>query len=282
MTRSTPEPEAPYVQTADWVAAIRAAELTQPDPFVHDPYAPLLANEQARENAEMLRQLGAPADCAIIRGRLGDEALRYAVARGVRQVVSLGAGAETRAFRAEVPADLHYFEVDRPGIVTAKEPVLRAAGALPKCQRTVVEVDLQSEWGPRLTAAGLRTDRPALWILDGLLPYFSLPAQQLLLRRIDALSSPESVLVADVIDPSFLEQPGNQGFLTYVSEAGIQIFAADDSGEGLRALGWSVSAYSVPDLLAGHHPLLDDPIPSRLSNPRPGYSFLFGIRPTGT
>jgi methyltransferase (TIGR00027 family) len=274
MTAIPPEPAPSLQQTADWLAAIRAEELSQPDPFQHDPYAALLATKQAHEAADALRQLDAPLSCAIIRGRLGDEALRHALAEGIRQVVSLGAGAETRAFRQDLPADLDYFEVDLPGTVTAKEQILRAAGIQPACRRIAVETDIRSDWSIHLAAAGLRTDRPTLWTVEGLLPYLYPPDRDALMYRINAVSRPGSALTGDTVLPVFLQHPDHQRFLTYMYAKGIRPIATDDPAGWLQTHGWAAHAYLLSDLIAGEHPLLDDPIPPRLRTAYPGFCYL--------
>ncbi|MCC3773344.1 class I SAM-dependent methyltransferase [Streptomyces sp. UNOB3_S3] len=64
-----------------------------------------------------------------VRARLGDEVVQAAVKNGVRQVVSLAAGLESRVLRLELPTDLVYMEVDLPALLEARSQRLAQAGA---------------------------------------------------------------------------------------------------------------------------------------------------------
>jgi methyltransferase (TIGR00027 family) len=66
----------------------------------------------------------------------------------VRQVVLLGAGLDTRAFRLGLPADLDWYEVDHHEVLVAKDSVL--AGCVPGCRRHVVAGDVGGDWGWQL------------------------------------------------------------------------------------------------------------------------------------
>jgi O-methyltransferase involved in polyketide biosynthesis len=76
-----------------------------------------------------------------------------------RQVVLLGAGLDTRAFRLELPSDLPWFEVDRP--FPAKKALLAAETA--RCDRRV-----QS-----FVDAGLDPSADTLWVAEGLFFYLT-------------------------------------------------------------------------------------------------------------
>src|ERR1700712_2289527 len=89
-----------------------------------------------------------------IRSRIAEDALAAAVKRGVRQLVVLGAGLDTYAYRAEHADDLRIFEVDHPATQAWKRQRLtEAAIALPPTL-TFVSVDFERETlADRLTAA---------------------------------------------------------------------------------------------------------------------------------
>ncbi|HEY5437200.1 MAG TPA: class I SAM-dependent methyltransferase [Candidatus Limnocylindrales bacterium] len=84
-----------------------------------------------------------------------------AIEGGIRQVVLLAAGLDTRAYRLPWAAATTVFELDRPVVLAEKERTLDAAGAAPACDRRVVRADLAADWAAELLAAGLDRARPA-------------------------------------------------------------------------------------------------------------------------
>jgi methyltransferase (TIGR00027 family) len=69
---------------------------------------------------------------------------------GVRQVVLVAAGLDTRAFRLAWPSGVRVFELDQPSLLDYKEAVLEQLGATARSERTAVAVDLRDDWGPPL------------------------------------------------------------------------------------------------------------------------------------
>lgn len=94
-----------------------------------------------------------------------------AVRAGVRQVVVVGAGLDTRAYRLGLPADVTVFELDTEPVLSFKAQVLADEGALPSCRRVPLVADLQGDWAGTLPAGGFDRDEPALWVVEGLLMY---------------------------------------------------------------------------------------------------------------
>jgi methyltransferase (TIGR00027 family) len=107
------------------------------------------------------------------RSRYIDRQLKRAARRGVAQVVILGAGFDSRAYRfhGEHPG-IRFFEVDLPATLRAKQrAVARLLGALPDYVRYVaVDFDRQTLAG-ELPRAGYDAKRPTLFILEGVTMY---------------------------------------------------------------------------------------------------------------
>lgn len=158
--------------TALLVAACRAVETQRADGLVRDPFAEELAG--ARGMAIARAQPGFEILCfgVGIRSRFLDELLLEAVARdAVRSVLLLGAGLDTRAWRLDLPADLHWIEVDFPAMIEYKETLM--AGHAPRCRRESLAADL-NDAAERRRVFGAAGDGPAVLITEGLLMY--LPA----------------------------------------------------------------------------------------------------------
>lgn len=134
-----------------------------------------------------------------------DAAVRHAVTeQGVRQVVLVGAGLDTRAFRilsdGKVPAGVRVYECDHPSLFAHKEAVLKAHGAS-SAHRTVVPLEYEevTQWDVKAQAAGFDPSAPAVFILEGLIMYLPWAEQQALIRKVAANAAPGSLLTGDII-----------------------------------------------------------------------------------
>jgi methyltransferase (TIGR00027 family) len=182
--------------SAHWIAAIRARESERPDRLFDDPYARELAGEVGfAAMAASERLAGGENRFVPVRVRWFDDAILTALSGGVRQVVLLGAGLDTRAYRLAVPAQTAWFEVDVAEPLAEKDRVLR--GQRPRCARTPVVADLAGDWRPRLEEAGFDPAGPTLWVAEGLLFYLAAPAVDALLTA--CAGAPDSALLADVM-----------------------------------------------------------------------------------
>lgn len=138
---------------------------------------------------EMLRHTGAtmvPRTVAV------DDAVRE---HGAAQVVVLGAGLDSRAWRLPELAPATVFEVDHPASQADKQ---RRLGALvPVAGRVVpVAVDLAEDpLADALLAAGLDAARPTTWVWEGVVPYLTRDAAISTLVQLAVLSAPGSRLV---------------------------------------------------------------------------------------
>jgi methyltransferase (TIGR00027 family) len=179
-------------RTALGGARIRSAESARTDRLFDDPLAAVLvaaAEPDAVPDEESGAVGAAFAAGMVVRTRLLDD---VAASAGCRQVVLLGAGLDTRAFRLDWPPGTRVFELDRPAVVAFKERVL--AGAVPRCDRTSVPVDLAGPWAVALLAAGFAAEVPTVWLPEGLLTYLSAEEAERLFETVTALSAPGSRL----------------------------------------------------------------------------------------
>ena len=109
-----------------------------------------------------------------VRTRFAEDALMAAMARGVRQLVVLGAGLDTFAYRAGQVEGLRIFEVDHPATQAWKRQRLSEAGIEVPPALTFAPVDFERETlGEGLAAAGFDPSRPAFFTWLGVVPYLS-------------------------------------------------------------------------------------------------------------
>ena len=121
-----------------------------------------------------------------------DEYFRRAAADGVRQVVILAAGLDSRAYRLSSPAATTIFELDRPQVLDFKREVLTGQGAQPRAERREIAVDLREDRPQALRDGGFDPAEPSAWIAEGLLIYLPATAQGQLFTGVDSLAGPGS------------------------------------------------------------------------------------------
>lgn len=109
-----------------------------------------------------------------VRSRFAEDALGAAVARGVRQVVVLGAGLDTYAYRNAFGEKLHVFEVDHPATQAWKrQRLVEAAIAVPQTL-TFAPVDFEQETlAEGLAAAGFDPALQTFFTWLGVVPYLT-------------------------------------------------------------------------------------------------------------
>lgn len=135
---------------------------------------------------------------AVIRTRFFDDYLLAAAGAGLRQVVLLAAGLDTRAFRLPWPNGVRLYELDLPEVMDFKQRVLDEAAAVTRCERTAVPIDLRADWTTPLRTAGLDAAEPTGWLAEGLLVYLAADEAEDLLVRVGELSVAGSQLAFEV------------------------------------------------------------------------------------
>ncbi|MCB0924306.1 MAG: class I SAM-dependent methyltransferase [Mycobacterium sp.] len=263
--------------TAVMVAAARAKETDSPAPLIRDPYARLLvagAGTGMWENFlddSMQDRIAAadPQAAAVFVNMLGYQAVRThffdafftaAVATGIRQVVILAAGLDSRAYRLDWPAGTVVFEIDQPKVLEYKSATLAAHGAVPTADRREVAIDLRHDWPAALRAAGFDPARPTAWLAEGLLMYLPAEAQDRLFEHITDLSAPGSRVSAEAVRHNAEEQRARmrERWEKMADDLGIErtVDIADltyndphraDVTEWLNSHGWSATGTGSTD-----------------------------------
>ena len=226
--------------TSLWVAAMRAIETERPDGMISDPFARALAGEKGFDVMSREDPPGVPRPPVIaVRTRYFDDTIRAALESGVRQIAIVAAGMDSRAFRLDFPAETRIFEIDQPEVLAYKAEKL--GGAKPTCERMTVPIDLRNDWPEALLAAGFDRATPALFLVEGLLPYLREPEVTTLLARITELAAPRSEILFDVQGRSVMESPYMKERLAFVASLGAPWQFSTEDPEGLlEPLGWAV------------------------------------------
>jgi methyltransferase (TIGR00027 family) len=204
-------------RTSIYVAAGRAIGAREPDPAARNPdylaekllgdpsgldvdhpavHALSLAYDDAMKDIEVVNIVRA----MTVRTRFIDDALERAISGGATQVVILGAGFDSHAYRCqELLAQVSVFEVDRPATqALKKQRVHEILGGSP-ANLTYVSIDFQHENLPDvLTRHGYDPAQRTFFILEGVTMYLPEEAVRDTLRFV-AAHPPGSGIVFDFV-----------------------------------------------------------------------------------
>ncbi|AZM87590.1 class I SAM-dependent methyltransferase [Streptomyces sp. W1SF4] len=194
-----------------------------------------------------------------LRTRVLDDFVLGSVHDGARQVVLLGAGLDTRAFRLDLPSDCVVFEIDRAGVLAFKQQVLTDLSAAPRAKRVPVPVDLRADWVTALTSAGFDPGAPSVWLAEGLLFYLPATAETYLVDTVDRLTTGGSALAFEAkLEKDLLAYRDSAIYTATREQIGIDLLdlfdlgPRPDSAGHLTARGWSTSVQTPFDFTRRH------------------------------
>jgi methyltransferase (TIGR00027 family) len=245
--------------TAQAVTLYRALELRRPvaQRIVSDPFAPLFLTAGTRALlrplalATPLRDLAAQHDLGglstyvLCRHRFIDAHLLRALDDGTEQVLILGAGYDSRAYRfAAQLAGRPVYEVDLPPLSQRKAAIVAAHPAQFRVGSiTRVEIDFRTQTlTERLDAAGFARGKRTFVVWEGVAPYLDSAAVDATLSALGSLCGAGSTLALDLWDGT-----GGPGPLAPLRRLGAQAIAL--IGEPVT---FGVAPTAVSELLGAH------------------------------
>jgi methyltransferase (TIGR00027 family) len=247
-------------RTALGVAMVRAMESRRRDRLFHDPYAaaflaaaPEVFDRADRGTAALVGGVSSAGAAfwsrAVVRTRFFDDYLLESTGRGIEQVVLPGAGLDTRAYRLAWPSGTRVFELDRPDVLAFKRRVLDRHRAVPRCDHHPIAADLRADWAGPLTGAGLRPDRPTVWLFEGLLIYLSAAEATHLLTTVDTLSGPGSraAFEFEAIDARTLREQARR-LPVVAGYASLWRGGRPDAPAWLARHGWRLTTHGASDV----------------------------------
>lgn len=183
------------------VAAHRGRASAGPNAICHDPWALGLAGPEG-EALSVRWDEHSPSMVLwmALRTRYIDDCVTRALDRGVRQVVVLGAGLDTRAARL-AREGVRFFEVDQPASQVDKCERLSRFDAYPMDAATFVPCDFErDDFVQLLEAAGLDGGSPVCFVWEGVIYYLAEDAARSTLQRLASEFDPQSLLVFDYLN----------------------------------------------------------------------------------
>ena len=239
--------------TASGIAVARAveSEKAQGVRICYDPYAVKFLNPWFYHfmrffiDTGYAERAGAGVQGFLVaRCRYMDDFLEDSLKHGMQQLVILGAGYDSRAYRFEqLKLGSKVFEVDHPA--TQQDKMKKAKKALGKLPQHVayVGVDFNQETlEERLLACGYEEHQRTLFIWEGVVMYLSAQAVDAILSLIAHHSGPGSQVVFNYIYTVLMDGSVRHGEVSRMRRA------RRFSGEGLT---FTIPEGMVKDFLAG-------------------------------
>lgn len=212
-------------RTAEAIAAARAfgSHLYRSLGILDDPYAQYFLRPKFYKRLVLVRRLSVgpgrsmflrfyerkhpgALGWALCRHRYMDDLIKEAVGEGVSQVVLLGAGYDTRAFRLGLPNAVSILEIDHPATQAVKLKVIRNRFGQPPDNASYLPMDVTATNLRQVVgAAGFDARRPTLFVLEGFLWYLEPSVATEILRSIKWIAPSGSSLVADYVLPEVVE-----------------------------------------------------------------------------
>lgn len=192
------------------------------------------------------------------RSRFAEDHIAQAVARGVRQLVILGAGLDTFSVRnPHASAGLRVHEVDRPASQAWKRARLAEAGLTPPASTSFVSINFETqELGSALTEAGVNLQAPVFFMWLGVVPYLTHDSILATLKFIATV--PGSEVVFDYSEPLENFPPDHRMKLqemamraAAIGEPWLTYFDPTELTALLHAAGFTtVEDITIPDITA--------------------------------
>jgi methyltransferase (TIGR00027 family) len=213
--------------TAEGIAFVRALESSKPagericyDPLARQLISPafyllgkLFVDRAERKGPGVLGFLAA-------RCRYIDDYLQACVETGLDQLVILGAGLDSRAYRFEQLAGrVRVFEVDHPATQRAKiNKLAKVLGSLPE-HVTFVPIDFNEETLQKLFDFGYSPQAKTLFIWEGVVHYITVEAVDQTLKFVLENSGSGSSIIFDYVYASALTAVYKRAEITRMQRA---------------------------------------------------------------
>ena len=183
------------------VAAYRGRASATQHAICSDPWALALAGPEGEALSRRWDEHSPSMELWIgLRTRYIDDCVARALGRGVRQVVVLGAGLDTRAARL-AREGVRFFEVDQPASQTDKHERLSRFEGYPMDAASFVPCDFErDDFIQLLEGAGLDRGSPTCFVWEGVIYYLAEEAARSTLAQLASEFDPRSLLVFDYLN----------------------------------------------------------------------------------
>ncbi len=222
----------PISETAFYCCGIRMQDAASRRPICGDSYARQFMDERGLEIFSRFGGESGPNATNVARHRYIDDYLRARIAHQPDlQIVLLGSGFDSRAFRLRGGT---WIELDEPQLIAYKDarlPVSRAPNRL-----TRIGIDFGAD-SLQDTLQSVSTSAPTVFVIEGVTMY--LPAQSLR-ATLEVLKSvlPGHRIIADLMTRRFIDRYGKQ-VKNIIAQLGAHMIPGDDPALPFVQAGYS-------------------------------------------
>jgi methyltransferase (TIGR00027 family) len=207
-------------QSAEIMARYRADELLFPEDqrIFNDPYATYFLSEEVKKTFKsplrilftrlILSWIQPGVHNGIIsRVRFMDDCVQKCLDNGLEQMVIIGAGYDTRAYRFKGLAEkVKVFELDHPATQKVKKEKLKEIFDSLPSNVSYIPIHLDKDKiSEKLFDGGYDQTKKTLFIMEGLLMYLPPPFVDKILNFIKTNSGPGSWVTFDYLPPSMID-----------------------------------------------------------------------------
>lgn len=231
--------------TAWLVAAFRAQESARSDAHFQDHLAPkLLGHLEEEYLAGFSTELRKSSWLLTIRTYYIDQLILESIKKGVKTIINLGAGLDTRPYRLAMSDSINWIEADYGELIKYKNEVL--ANDKPRCKlvRIPVDLGLDSERMNMLSQAN-KQGGPILILTEGLLLYLKEDNVKQLAKDLFTMSS-SAYWLMDIFNKSLInymhEEISNKNSQNNPSPVNFD-FVPEDTALFLKPFGWEIKAF---------------------------------------
>jgi methyltransferase (TIGR00027 family) len=235
--------------TARGAAAYRVLHQTLDGGVIfRDPFASKILDDETRATLDEVAANPALRPMRLFiaaRSRFSEDSMAASVARGVRQIVVLGAGLDTFALR-NPHVGVRVFEVDYPATQGWKRERLKQADIAIPSSLIFAPIDFERQsLADGLAAAGFQADRPAFFQWLGVAMYLT---REAVASTLDfSAGVPESEVVFDYAEPFENYPADRRAIIMAIAEGAaargepwLSFFDSPELAEMLRSKGFGV------------------------------------------
>jgi methyltransferase (TIGR00027 family) len=214
-----------------------------------------LAGMESKIGAEIAKRIFQSSRALMLsRSRFTEDALREAMARGIRHYVILGAGLDSFAWRyPELAESLRIIEIDHPATQEWKRERLRELGIAQPANLTFLPVDFENQTLLKaLRQVQSPLDEPIFFSWLGVTQYLTSESVFHTLTEVASLPSGTELAFTFIIPPD-LQSPEDRAFSAMAAKAAadrgepwLSVFAPDELIRQVENLGFRVIEYFRP------------------------------------
>jgi methyltransferase (TIGR00027 family) len=181
-------------------AAMRGLENFRSDRLFEDNLSWLLAGTEAHSIIQTMNR-SEERPYVVVRTRYIDDLIKSS-SNQIKQIIIIGAGMDTRAFRLSYSSDTVIFEVEQQDLLEEKQRLLDKVLVTPNCPRFTIPADLtQRDWIKFLiTHKNYDNSKPSFIIMEGVQMYLHEEQLHNLLKDINCSTAYGSLLFMDIIN----------------------------------------------------------------------------------